>query len=137
MSLPQTWPPSFRQRTFSILMVILAATGYRRWLSRPWQCSLRDYMAIVVVCAAWLVLCSAPTPMIVFFAILAGAVYACLRMAWHGFRFTDVSTLLAIIVLTAAIILPAMERTRNRTLGKRFFPFAVPARYIALLSGPE
>ena len=46
----QTWPLSFRQRTFSFLMVILAATGYRRWLSRPWQWSLRDYMVVVAVC---------------------------------------------------------------------------------------
>jgi hypothetical protein len=131
------WLPSYRQRTLSILMLILAATGYRRWLSRPWQWSLRDYMVIVVVCAAGLVLCSAPTPMIAFFAILAGAVYACLSLARHGFRITDISTLLAIILLTAAIMLPAMDRTRNRTLGKRFLPFAVPARYIVLFFGSE
>ena len=133
----QTWPLSFRQRTFSFLMVILAATGYRRWLSRPWQWSLRDYMVVVAVCAALLMLSSAPTPMIVFFTILAGAVHACLSLARHGFRLIDISTLLVIILLTAALVLPAMERTRSRTLGNSFFPFAVPARYILLLSGSE
>jgi hypothetical protein len=75
--------------------------------------------------------------MIAFFAILAGAVYACLSLARHGVRFTDIATLMAIILLAAAIILPAMEWTRNRTLRKRWFPFAVPARYIVLLSGSE
>jgi hypothetical protein len=131
----QTWAPSFRQRTLSILMVILAVTGYRRWLSRPWQWSLRDYALIVAVCAAGLILRSSPPPTIVFLTILAVAVYACLSLARHGFRFVDVTTLLAIILITAAIMLPAMERTRSRTLGKRFFPFAVPARYFTLLSG--
>ena len=118
-------------------MVILAATGYRRWLSRPWQWSLRDYLVVVAVCAALLMLSGAPTPMIVFFTILAGAVHACLSLARHGFRLIDISTLLVIILLTAALVLPAMERTRNRTLGNSFFPFAVPARYILLMSGSE
>jgi hypothetical protein len=137
MSVLQVWPPSFRQRTFSILMVILAATGYRRWLSRPWQWSLRDYMVIVAVCAAWLALSGSPTPMIVYFTILVGAVFTCLTLARHGFKLTDITTLLAIILLTAAIMLPAMERTRNRTLGKSFFPFTVPARYVTLLYGSD
>jgi hypothetical protein len=133
----KTWPPTFRQRTFSILMVILAATGYRRWLSRPWQWSLRDYMVLVALCAAWLVLSNSPTPMIVFITIFAGAVLACFSLTRHGFTLTDITTLFAIILLTAAIMLPAMQETRNRTLGKKFFPFAVPARYIMLLSGSE
>jgi hypothetical protein len=137
MSLLQTWPPSFRQRTFSILMMILAASGYRRWLSRPWQWSLRDYMVVVAVCAAGLVLSGSPPPMIVFFTTLAGAVYACLSLGRHGFKLVDIATLLAIILLTAAIVLPAMERTRSRTLGKRFFPSVVPARYLTLFYGSE
>jgi hypothetical protein len=94
-------------------------------------------MVMVAVCAACLMLSSAPTPVIVFFAILAGAVHACLCLARHGFRFIDISTLLVIILLTAALVLSAMERTRNRTLGNSVFPFAVPARYILLLSGSE
>jgi hypothetical protein len=137
MSVLQIWPSSFRQRTFSILMVILALTGYRRWLSRPWQWSLRDYMVVVAVCAAWLALSGSPTPMIVFFAILVGAIYTCLRLAKYGFKLADIATLLAIILLTAAIVLPAMERTRIRTLGKSFFPFAVPARYVTLFYGSD
>ena len=133
----ETWAPSSRQRTFSIVMVILAATGYRRWLSRPWQWSLRGYMVIVAVCAAGLLVSRSPTPIIFYFTALAGAVFAGLRLAWHGFRLADITTLLAIILLTAAIILPAMVWTRNRTLGKSFFPFAVPAKYITLFSGSE
>jgi CHASE2 domain-containing sensor protein len=131
------WLPSSRQRMLSILMVILAATGYRRWLSRPWQWSLRDYMVIVAVCSAGLLVSRSPMPMIVFFTALAGALLACLSLARHGFKLVDITTLLAIILLTAAVILPAMERTRNRTLGTSVFPFAVPARYITLFSGSE
>jgi hypothetical protein len=128
---------SARQRTVSILMINLAATGYRRWLSRPWQWSLRDYMAIVAVCSAGLVVFRSPTAMIVFFTTLTGAVFVCLSLGKHGFKLADISTLLAIILLTAAIILPAMWRTGNRTLGKSFFPFAVPAKYVNLFSGPK
>jgi hypothetical protein len=131
------WLPSYRQRTLSILMAILAATGYRRWLSRPWQWSLRDYMVIVAVCSAGLLVSRSPMPMIVFFTTLAGAVFACLSLARYGFKLADITMLLAIILLTAAVILPAMERTRNHTLGKSLFPFAVPARYITLFSGSE
>ncbi len=128
------WPPSYRQRTLSILMVILAAMGYRRWLSRPWQWSLRDYMVIVAFCSAGLLVSRSPLPMIVFFTTFAGSVLASLRLARYGFKLADITILLAIILLTAAFILPAMERTGNRTLGKSFFPFAVPARYITLFS---
>jgi hypothetical protein len=131
------WLPSYRQRTLSILMLILAATGYRRWLSRPWQWSLRDYMVIVAVCSAGLLVSRSPMPMIVYFTTLAGAVLACLSLARYGVKPADITMLLAIILLTAAVILPAMERTRNRTLGKSFFPFAVPARYVTLFSGSE
>jgi hypothetical protein len=116
-------------------MALLAAVGYRRWLSRPWQWSLRDYMVIVAVCSAGLLVSRSPTPMIVFFTGFAGAVLACLILARHGLKLADIMTLLAIFLLTAAILLPAMERTRNRTLGKSFFPFAVPARYVTLFSG--
>jgi hypothetical protein len=118
-------------------MVILAATGYRRWLSRPWQWSLRDYVIIVAVCSAGLLVSRSPTPMIVYFTVLAGAVFTCLSLARHGFTLADITTLVAIILLTAAFILPAMERTRNRTLGKSLFPLAIPARYITLFSGSE
>jgi hypothetical protein len=131
------WRPSYRQRTLSILMVTLASTGHRRWLSRPWQWSLRDYMVVVAFCSAGLLVSRCPMPMIVFFTTLAGAVLACLILARHGFQLADITMLLVIILLTAAVILPAMERTRNRTLGKSFFPFAVPAKYITLFSGSE
>ena len=131
------WLPSNRQQTLSILMLILAATGFRRWLSRPWQWALRDYNAVVAVCAVGLLVLRCPTPMIVFFTTLAGAVFLCMRLPRHGFKPADVAMLLAIILLTAAFMLPAMERTRKRTLGKSFFPFAVPARYITLFSGSK
>lgn len=133
----QCWPRSLRRRSLSVLMGMVTATGYRRWLSRPWQWSLRDYVVLVAVCAAVLMLLGIPTPMVVFVTILAGAVHACLSLARHGFKLIDITCLLAIILLTAAILLPAMERTRNQTSGKRFFPIAVPARYSALLFGSE
>ncbi len=91
-------------------------------------------MVLVAVCSAALLVSHSPTPMIAFFTVLAGALLACLILARHGFKLADIMTLMAIILLTAAIILPAMERTRKRTLGKSFSPFAVPARYITLFS---
>jgi hypothetical protein len=106
-------------------MLILAAAGYRRWLFRPWQWSLRDYMVIVAVCAVGLLVSGSPAPIIVFLTVLAGAVYACLRLARHGFKLADVATLLAIILLTAAIALLAMERVKNGALGANSLPFNV------------
>jgi hypothetical protein len=116
-------------------MAMLAWTGYRRWLSRPWQWSLRDYMIVVAVCAVGLVLAGYPILIIVFFTTVAGAIYVCLRLANHGFKLADVVMLLAMIFLTAAFMLPTMERTRGRTLGKQFFRSFIPARCIALFSG--
>ena len=133
----QRWPHPLRQRTSSILMMILVATGCRRWLCRPWQWSLRGYTVIVAVCAAGLVLRGSPTATIVFFTILSAAVYACLSLARYGLKLVDIITLLAMIIFTAAIMLTAMERTRSRTLGKRFFPSVVPANYSTLFSGSD
>jgi hypothetical protein len=78
-----------------------------------------------------------PTPVIIFLTTLGGAIYTCLRLARHGLELADIATLLAVILLTAAFVLPAMERTRSRTLGRRLFPSVVPARYMTLLSGSE
>lgn len=130
----ETWPPGFWQRMPSLLMAALAAVGYRRWLSRPWQWPLRDYMIIVAACSAGLLVSRSPAPLSIFFTVLAGAVLACFILARHGFRFADVTVLLAIILITAAVILPAMERARNRTLGRTWFTFAVPTWYSTLLS---
>jgi hypothetical protein len=116
-------------------MVILAATGYRRWLSRPWQWSLRDYLVAVAIWAAALVLSRYPTLVIIFFAIASGAIYISLSLARHGFRLADIATLLAMILLTAAIILPALERSRSRTPGTPVFRSFIPDRYITLFSG--
>ena len=44
-------------------------------------------------------------------------------------------TLLAMILLAAAFMLPKIEQTRSRTLSKQFFESFIPERYIALLSG--
>jgi len=118
-------------------MLIIAATGYRRWLARPWQWTMRDYLVVVAACAAGLLVSRFPTPMVVFFTGFAGAVLGCLILAGYGFRLTDIVTLLAIVLLTGAFLLPAMDWTRSRTLGRRTFPFAVPARYSILLFGAE
>ena len=93
------WPPSLRQRTHSALMLILASTGYRKWLSRPWQWSLRDYMIVVAICSAALALSGYPAIMIIFFTAVTGAIYICLSLAGHGFKITDVITLLAMILV--------------------------------------
>jgi hypothetical protein len=118
-------------------MVILLLSGYRRWLSRPWQWSLRDYVVTVAVCAGALSLAGSPIPVILFLTALAVAVYFCLNLARHGMRLIDIVTMLAIILITAAFLLPAMQQTRNQTMGKRYFPSIVPARYLTLLAGSE
>jgi hypothetical protein len=87
-------------------------------------------MVLVAVCSVELLVFRSPMGMIVFFTILAGAVVICLSLGRHGFTLADITTLLAIILLTAAIILPGMWRMGNRTRGKNFFPVAVPGKYI-------
>jgi hypothetical protein len=126
------WPPGLRQRGHSILVVILVGAGFRRWLSRPWQWSLRDYMASVAATASALCLSGSPMPTFVFVAIFALAVAICFRLPRYGFKFADVSTVLAIILLAAAFLLPAMAQTRSRTLGKQFFPSLMPSRFETL-----
>jgi hypothetical protein len=130
-------PLSFRRRTPAFLMILIAAMGYRRWLSRPWQWTIRDCMIAISGCAAGLVLLSFPPPMAVFLLVLALAVFVSLRLPRHGFPLADVAVLLALILVTAVLLLPAMERTRDRTFGKRFFPLAVPQKYVTLLYGSD
>lgn len=92
---------------------------------------------MVAICAAALALSSSPIPVIIFLTTLAGAIYTCLSLARHGFKLADIAILLAIVLLTAAFLLPGMERTRSRTFGTRFFPSLVPTRIFALLHGSE
>ena len=128
------WASSLRQRLFSICMATLVFMGYRRWLSRPWQWSLRNYMVVVAVCAAGLVLYGFPTHIIIFFTTAIGAICICLRLARYGYKLVDVATLLTLVLLATAIMLPSMEQTRRRTLGKQFFRSLIPGRYVALFS---
>ena len=44
--------------------------GYRRWLVRPWQCSLRDYLVIVALLRRRILVRLTNAPVIIFFAIL-------------------------------------------------------------------
>jgi hypothetical protein len=129
------YPRSRSRQAQSIAMSILVWSGFRRWLSRPWQCSLRDYLVIVATCAAGLWLWGFPTPLMILLATLGGAIFVALRLPRHGFKLTDVATLLAIILLTAAIVLQAMEQAKNGTAGKPPFPSIVPARLIILIAG--
>ncbi len=125
--------PFVRQPMLSILTVILTAVGYRRWLSHPWRWSLKDHMIVVAACSAVLLVCRCPAPMIVYFLVLSAAVVACLSLPRHGFRFIDVATALLILLLTAALLLPAMEKAGVRSLGKSYFPFSAPRRFVDLL----
>jgi hypothetical protein len=58
----------------------------------------------------------------------------CLSPARHGVRLASIATLLAIILVTAAFMPPALEQTRSRALGKRFYQSMIPATYMTLLS---
>src|SRR5262245_36266912 len=128
------WTRSSACRAHSIAMSILVWAGFRRWLSRPWQCSLRDYLLIVATCAAGLWLWGFPMPLMIFFATLSGAIFVALRLARHGFKLTDIATLLAIILLTASFVLLAMDRTRTRPAKKPFIPPAiVPSGSVPIL----
>ena len=71
----------------------------------------------------------------ILLATLAGAIFIALRLARHGFKLSDVATLLAIILLSAALVLHAMDRTRSRAAGKKVLPPIVPARLIILIAG--
>lgn len=44
-------PSSLRERIHASVMMLLLLTGYRRWLLRPWQWLLRDYLVTVGLCA--------------------------------------------------------------------------------------
>jgi hypothetical protein len=94
-------------------------------------------MVVVALCAAGLMLRGSPTVAIICLTVLGAAVYTCFGLARHGFKLAEIATLLAIIVLIAAFMLPVMERTRRSTLGKQSFPSVVPAWYESLLSGSE
>jgi hypothetical protein len=58
-----------------------------------------------------------------------------LSLARYSFKFTDIITLLAMILLAAALMLPKIEQTRSRTLSKQFLRSFVPERYITFFSG--
>jgi hypothetical protein len=121
--------------TMRLLMTALAALGYRGWLVRPWRVTIGGYAILVASCAAALVISRFPSPMIVFVPAVAVSLLVCFRLPRHGFRLADVTTLLAIILLTSGLLLPEIERTRDRTAGRRYFPHVIPARFIALVRG--
>ena len=91
-------------------------------------------MIVVAVCALALVLAGYPALVIIFFTTVAGAIYICLSLPRHGFKLADIVTLLAMILLTAAVMLPAMEQNRSRPLRMQFFRSFIPARCVALFS---
>lgn len=129
--------PVSGRRVPSRLPILIAAMGYRRWLFHPWQMTLGHCMVIVAWAGTILVLLKLPQPMVIFLLVLASAVFGSFRLRWHGFRLADMGMLLAIIILTAAVLLPAMIVTRHRTAGKRVFPFAVPQHCVERFYGRE
>jgi hypothetical protein len=133
----QCHPFAPRQRILAHVLILIAASGYRRWLSRPWQVTLGHFMVVVAGCASGLVLAGLPRPLAAFLFALALAVFISLRLRWHGFRLADILMLLAILLATIAVLLPEMEATRERTAGRRYYPFAVPQRYVELLYGRD
>lgn len=119
------------------LLVLGAALGFRRWLIAPWQWTLGDYTLATAACAFGLALLRVPAPTALVLSIVLVAVIGTLVLARHGLRVVDVVVALTIILLTAALLFPAMEQTRQRTLGRRTIPLAMPARYVDLLYGPQ
>jgi hypothetical protein len=63
-------------------------------------------------------------------ALVAGiAIAACpWVMARNGFGLVDVLAVLAIVLLSVCLLVPAMVQTRYRSAGKRTFPSLVPTR---------
>ena len=116
-------------------LLLLAGLGFRRWLAHPWQLTFCHYMVGIACCASGLVLLSCPRPMAAFLVVVTFALFASLRLQQFGYRLVDILTLLAILLMTIAVLLPEMVATHDRTAGKRYFPFAVPQRYIELLYG--
>ena len=91
-------------------------------------------MIVVAICSAGLVLSGYPAIMIIFFTTVTGAIYICLSLARHGFKITDIITLLAMILLAVTFMLPKIEQTRSRTLSKQFLRSFIPERYTTLFS---
>jgi hypothetical protein len=118
------------------LMIVVAAAGYRRWLAHPWQWTLGHLMIVVAASAAGLALWRASASTIVLVSSLAIVVLGTLLLARSGFTLVDIATVLAIVLLTASLMLPAMQRMRALTLGRRTFPMTVSGALSSLLHWP-
>ncbi|MHC5538239.1 hypothetical protein ACYOEI_08420 [Singulisphaera rosea] len=118
------------------LLVFASALGFRRWLTAPWQWTLGGYTLTTAVCALGLSLQRVPASTAFVVSALLVAVVGTLLLSRHGLRIVDLVVALMIIVLTAAMLFPAMENTRMRTMGRRTLPLRMPARYAELLYGP-
>lgn len=117
-----------------LALAVTAATCRRRLL-HPGQATIRGYAALVAAYAMGLPLAGAPAPMVAFVAVATVAVFVCLKLPGHGARLADVATLLTLVLLIAAFLLPQIERTRDRTAGRRYFPSMIPGRFTALVRG--
>jgi hypothetical protein len=118
------------------LMIVVAAAGYRRWLAHPWQWTLGHLTIIVGASAVGLALWRASAPTIVLVSSLAIVALGTLLLARSGFTLVDIATVLAIVLFTASLMFPAMQRTRALTLGRRTLPVTVPGGVGFLLRWP-
>lgn len=122
-------------RSQPLLLTIAVFPGSGRWLARGWQWTIADQVLLVGVCGIALVLWTWPPPMILVAVALAASVFVSLRLPRHGFTLIDVAILLALILLTTAFLLPAMDRTRTLAMGQRFIPSSVRQATPAPLTG--
>jgi hypothetical protein len=129
--------PGGRGRLVALGLLAAATMDARRWIVRPWQWTLGNQAVLVFACALGLALAPSPGPVVAFVAAFVIALFLISKLPRQGARPVDVATLLAILLLGAAILLPAMHQVGARTLGKQFLPFAVPARYVSMLLGPR
>lgn len=119
------------------LLIALAALGFRGWIARPSQFTIRGYGVLVASAAAVLIVARFPGPMIGFVAGFGLVIIGLRALPRHGFRSADVAVCWAIALVAAMLLLPEMVRVRERTAGGRFFPRVVPARFMALVRGEQ
>jgi prepilin-type N-terminal cleavage/methylation domain-containing protein len=67
-----------------------------------------------------------PVSWVVAGAFLAAVIVGPYVLARKGYTLVEVAIVLAILLLAAGLLVPAMQRTRFRTLGRRTIPVVMP-----------
>jgi hypothetical protein len=98
---------------------------------------LRHFGIIVGLTAAGLALARLPASWVVLAASLTALIAGPFLLARKGYRLLEIVVVVAVVLLAACLLLPAMHRTRVRTLGRRTVPVVMPDSVRRFLDGFE